>query len=155
MWLSLFLDQSGYHQHISKSKNEKDVRNWLRPAPAEFNISYNRGRHYIPDFVVETKDAFYIVEVKGEDKIETADVIAKGKRAVQFCKVATSWAEATGRKPWKYVFIPSQQIHASSSFNVLADRFSKDWWSKNRKFTNSRTFKKSNFSLRKSFLGLW
>ncbi|WP_155972398.1 DEAD/DEAH box helicase [Streptococcus ruminantium] len=107
-------------------ENEKDVRNWLRPAPAEFNISYNRGRHYIPDFVVETKDAFYIVEVKGEDKIETADVIAKGKRAVQFCKVATSWAEATGRKPWKYVFIPSQQIHASSSFNVLADRFSKD-----------------------------
>ena len=104
---------------------EKDpiVQNWLRPAPAEFNITYNGGKRYEPDFVVETTDSFYIVEVKGEDKIDSADVISKSDRAVQFCKVVTNWANATGRKPWKYIFIPSQQIQANSSFTNIVARF--------------------------------
>lgn len=104
---------------------EKDpvVQNWLRPAPAEFNITYNRGKRYQPDFVVETNDSFYIVEVKGEDKIDSADVISKSNRTVQFCKVASRWANATGRKPWKYIFIPSQQIKANSSFTNIVSRF--------------------------------
>ena len=36
-----------------------DVQNWLRPAPQEFNITYNHGHNYEPDFVVETEDYFY------------------------------------------------------------------------------------------------
>ena len=44
-----------------------DVQNWLRPAPQEFNITYNRGHNYEPDFVVETENTIYLVEVKGED----------------------------------------------------------------------------------------
>lgn len=109
---------------------EKDpvVQNWLRPAPAEFNITYNRGKRYQPDFVVETNDSFYIVEVKGEDKIDSADVISKSNRTVQFCKVASRWANATGRKPWKYIFIPSQQIKANSSFTNIVSRFLVDWF---------------------------
>lgn len=45
------------------------VKNWLRPAKKEFNISYNHGRQYEPDFVVETDTRVYLVEVKGEDKL--------------------------------------------------------------------------------------
>ncbi|HFI0687165.1 TPA: DEAD/DEAH box helicase [Streptococcus suis] len=104
-------------------ENDPVVQNWLRPASGEFNIRYNRGKRYVPDFVVETKDCFYLVEVKGEDKLENADVIAKSKRAVQFCNVATTWSKATGRKPWKYIFIPSQQIHSNSSFLALSEMF--------------------------------
>lgn len=104
-------------------ENDPIVQNWLRPAPAEFNITYNRGKRYEPDFVVETNNSFYIVEVKGEDKIDSADVVSKSNRAVQFCKVATNWANATGRKPWKYIFIPSQQIQISSNFSTLSERF--------------------------------
>lgn len=104
---------------------EKDskVTKWLRPAQNEFNINYNRGKHYVPDFVVETEDYFYIVEVKGEDKIEDADVIAKSKKAVQFCDVVTNWAKENSKKGWKYVFIPSKEILPSSSFNNLVNRF--------------------------------
>lgn len=61
-------------------ENDRSVINWLRPAQNEFNITYNRGQHYIPDFVVETEIAFFIVEVKGEDKINHPNVIAKGKK---------------------------------------------------------------------------
>lgn len=99
------------------------VKNWLLPAPAEFNITYNRGKRYEPDFVVETNECFYLIEVKGEDKLENADVVAKSKRAITFCEVATNWAVANGRKAWKYLFIPSQQIQANSSFITLAERF--------------------------------
>ena len=27
-------------------ENDGDVQNWLRPAPREFNITYNRDSHY-------------------------------------------------------------------------------------------------------------
>lgn len=104
-------------------ENDSDVKNWLRPAQKEFNITYNRGRYYVPDFVVETDDCFFIVEVKGEDKINDADVIAKSKKAIKFCEVASNWSKENSRKEWKYLFIPSKEIMPSSSFKNLVDRF--------------------------------
>lgn len=103
--------------------NDTDVQNWLRPAPREFNITYNRGRHYEPDFVVETDDVIYLVEVKGEDKLNDPDVIAKKKRGVQYCEVASRWGKANGYKEWQYLFIPSQKIMPNSSFMQLAKQF--------------------------------
>lgn len=100
-----------------------DVENWLRPSPREFNITYNHGHAYEPDFVVETKDTIYLVEVKGEDKLQDPDVIAKKKRGIQYCEVASRWGKANGYKEWKYLFIPSKQIMPNSSFVQLAKRF--------------------------------
>lgn len=100
-----------------------DVQNWLRPAPKEFNITYNRGHSYEPDFVVETENVIYLVEVKGEDKLNDPDVIAKKKRGIQYCEVASRWCKANGYKPWQYLFIPSKQIMSNSSFIQLAKQF--------------------------------
>lgn len=104
-------------------EKDTDVINWLRPGQNEFNITYNRGRHYVPDFVVETKQYFYIVEVKGEDKLKDVDVIAKGKQAIKFCEVASTWSFENNKKEWRYIFIPSKEIQITSSFNTLAKRF--------------------------------
>lgn len=104
-------------------EREKAVINWLRPNKNEFNITYNKGKKYIPDFVVETKEMNYLVEIKGEDKLENPDVIAKKKRAVQYCEVASNWANANGHKPWKHLFIPSKEILENGTFIVLAKRF--------------------------------
>ena len=104
-------------------ETDPDVLNWLRPHPQEFNITYNRNRRYEPDFVVETADIIYLVEVKGEDKLKDPDVIAKKERGVQYCAVASRWGKANGYKEWRYLFIPAGQIQSSSSFAVLADRF--------------------------------
>ncbi len=105
-------------------ERDGDVKNWLRPAPSEFNITYNRGRRYEPDFVVETEDRIYLVEVKGEDKLQDPDVIAKKKRAVQYCEVSSRWGRANGYKEWRYLFIPSKQIQANSTFGY----FTKHCW---------------------------
>ena len=61
----------------SHLERETDVINWLRPAPTEFNLTYNDGKQYEPNFVVKTDDLIYLVEVKGEDKENDTDVLAK------------------------------------------------------------------------------
>lgn len=102
---------------------DEDVLKWLRPAPNEFNITYNRGKRYEPDFVVETAECCYLVEVKGENKLNDPDVLAKKKRGIQYCEVASRWCKANGYKPWMYLFIPAKQVLANSSFMQLAGRF--------------------------------
>lgn len=104
-------------------ERDPDVLNWLRPSPQEFNITYNHGKHYEPDFVVETETTIYLVEVKGEDKLNDPGVISKKKRGIQYCEVATRWGKANGYKAWKYLFIPSKQVQSNSSFLQLVKRF--------------------------------
>ena len=104
-------------------ETDPDVQNWLRPHPQEFNITYNHGHIYEPDFVVETEHVIYLIEVKGEDKLNDPDVIAKKERGIQYCAVASRWGKANGYKEWRYLFIPAGQIRPNSSFAMLAERY--------------------------------
>lgn len=104
-------------------ETDPDVINWLRPHPKEFNITYNHGKSYEPDFVVETDGMIYLVEVKGEDKLNDPDVIAKKERGVRYCEVASRWGRANGYKEWRYLFIPAAKIRPNSSFAQLAERY--------------------------------
>ena len=104
-------------------ESDPDVLKWLRPHPQEFNITYNHGHIYEPDFVVETEKTIYLVEVKGEDKLKDSDVIAKKERGIQYCTVVSAWGKANGYKEWRYLFIPSKQVMPSSTFLQLAERF--------------------------------
>lgn len=100
-----------------------EVTKWLRPAHNQFNLFYGVSQRYIPDFVVETEDFIYLVEIKGEDKINDENNILKKQRAVKYCKVASLYCSARELKEWKYLYIPSQQIKFNSSFSMLAQRF--------------------------------
>ena len=99
------------------------VKNWLRPAKMEFEITYNNNNKYEPDFVVETHDKIYLVEVKGEDKLNASDVVAKKNSAIKYCAVVSRWAEVNDYKPWEYLFIPSKKIYENSSFKQLSTDF--------------------------------
>lgn len=103
--------------------NSDEVIQWLRPAAKQFNITYNRGHEYRPDFVVETAEKYYLVEVKDRRRVNDPDVIAKKERAIKYCKVATEYNEAHGHKGFEYVFIPDNEVSSSSSFNTLLARF--------------------------------
>ena len=104
-------------------ERDNEVINWLRPALNEFKITYNNGKKYVPDFVVETQNSFYIIEIKREDEIEEADVIAKTKKAIQYCDIASGWSRENGKREWRYVFIPSKEILDNFSFSNLVKRF--------------------------------
>ncbi|MBQ8749078.1 MAG: DEAD/DEAH box helicase family protein [Clostridia bacterium] len=106
-------------------ENSPEVVRWLRPAPKQFNITYNRGKRYEPDFVVETKDMYYLVEVKDKRRLEDIDVVAKKDRALQYCRIASEYNKANGHKEFRYLFIPHDEVSSNSSFNNLMLRFIK------------------------------
>ena len=107
-------------------ERDADVKNWLRPSAKEFNLTYNNGKQYWPDFVVETEDLIFLAEVKREDKLNDPDVIAKKQTGIRYCRIVSDWAKANGYKEWRYLFIPSQQVHFNSSFKFLAASFTEE-----------------------------
>ena len=121
-----------HHQYKFDSLPEKkfamvcetssEVEKWLRPASKQFNLFYD-GKRYEPDFVIETKEFMYLVEVKGEDRMKDADVTKKRNRAIKYCNVANVYCSEHKLKFWKHLFIPSKEITTTSSFNNLAERF--------------------------------
>jgi len=57
------------------------------------------------------------------DKLNDPDVVAKKKRGIRYCELATEWGRLNGNKAWQYLFIPSLQIKPNSSFKQLANQF--------------------------------
>ena len=104
-------------------EQDGQVLKWLRPAASDFDLKYGRGHKYEPDFVVETSNHCYLVEVKGEDKLESTDVIAKKELGIRYCATATAVCHELHYKPWDYVFIPSQQVQPTSSLEYLCGQF--------------------------------
>ena len=104
-------------------REEDLVKAWLRPAPSEFNITYNNGKKYEPDFVVETNSVVYLVEVKADNQMEDEDVLAKKDRAVSYCELVSKWAFDTNNKPWKYLLIPASKISSNSTFGYLCETY--------------------------------
>lgn len=96
---------------------------WLRPAKEEFNISYKNNRRYEPDFVIETDDMNYLVEVKRDDETDDEDVLAKKESAINYCKIASTWAAANGFKEWRHLFIPASELKENSSLRNIIDRW--------------------------------
>lgn len=103
-------------------ENDKDVQKWLRPAPRQFELYYDldgEERRYEPDFVVETEDQIFMVEVKARNEIFSRDVQEKTKAAQTYCLAATEWNAAHEGKPWTYVLIPHDEVRLNSGFLYL------------------------------------
>lgn len=100
-------------------EREDVVLKWIKPQRGMFQIDYRKGKNYEPDFVVETADSRYLVEVKGRDNLNHPDVIAKRDAAVLWCSHAH---EATGT-PWRYILVPHDEIGDAASFTGLVNRF--------------------------------
>jgi type III restriction enzyme len=117
------------------SKSEKDfatllekdssgnVIKWLRPSARQFNITWGKfGQKYEPDFVVETKDTIYMVEVKSSKDVDSTDVKEKAKAAKLYCDQASEYTTEKGGKEWRYVIIPHDQIVLAANLNDLIQR---------------------------------
>ena len=106
-------------------ENEIDfVKSWLRPSPNQFNITYDNGKKYEPDFVVESNNNVYLIEVKADTQLDDPIVVAKKERALSYCKLVSAWAKETNHKEWIYVIIPSSKISNNSTFKHLVEMYS-------------------------------
>lgn len=103
---------------------DSKVKNWLRPAPRQFDITYSNGKRYEPDFVVETESDIYLVEIKRRDEVNDPDVLAKKGRAVAYCALATAWAKANWYKQWTHLFIPDDEVKANRTLDDYIKEFS-------------------------------
>lgn len=97
------------------------VVKWFKPALLQFNLFYATGKRYQPDFVVETIDSIYLVEIKGEDRLEDRDVILKKERAISYCKLASAYSAVNNLKPWIHLFIPAASFNISTSFEMMVN----------------------------------
>lgn len=96
-----------------------EVEKWLRPAKHQFKIHWKAGREYEPDFVVETKDFIYIVEIKAYNMIDNEEVQLKAKAAETYCNYVNTIFKDIDNKKWKFILLEDIDIHRNSSFKDL------------------------------------
>jgi len=107
-------------------ENSNDVIKWLRPASKQFNIWYNNNSdRYVPDFVAETADIIYLIEIKAENELDDKVVKLKAEAAINYCKMATEINKQRNEKDWKYVLIPHDKTDSNMSLMGLVEQFAK------------------------------
>jgi len=54
-------------------ENDPKVQKWMRPSPKQFNIYYGNSdmKRYEPDFIVETEQGIFMVEIKAGKEINS------------------------------------------------------------------------------------
>jgi len=105
---------------------ERDSQRWFRPVAGQLNIFYRRGieqPEYVPDFVAATSDSNLLIETKKAMDMETDEVQAKAKAAVQWCKHATTYSQEHGGRPWKYLLIPHDAVAVNATITGLVSKF--------------------------------
>ncbi len=105
-------------------EQDNDVIKWLRPAPNQFRIYWqHNSRQYRPDFVAESNDCIYMIEIKKEGDIEDTEVKEKARAAIEYCKYASEYTAKNEGKSWKYILIPHNAVQANMSFEYLTDQY--------------------------------
>lgn len=109
-------------EHIFSIVLERDenVVKWLRPAPGQFKIWWKAGCEYRPDFLVETNDKIYIVEIKARNRIQDEEVRLKKEAAITFCNNVNYIFSSTNKKKWDYLLLMDYEIARNMSFKELA-----------------------------------
>jgi type III restriction enzyme len=104
-------------------ENDADVVKWFKPGKEAFQIYLKGDAQYEPDFVVETKAAKLICEIKATKDLETPDVQSKAKAAVKWCEHATTHEKQVGGKSWAYLLIPHDSVNEAKTIQGLAASF--------------------------------
>jgi type III restriction enzyme len=98
-------------------ENDSNVIRWIKPPLNQLGIFYSAGAQYNPDFLVETNDAKYMIEVKEAREIENKEVQLKKTEAELWCKYA-SIVDSENKK-WKYRLISDKHIYIGETLNSI------------------------------------
>lgn len=107
-------------------EQDPKVKVWFKPALNQLKIYYNQKQSYNPDFIVETEDKKYLVELKAANKIDSdKEVEAKKQAAIEWCKYATKHEMQNGGKEWIYLLIPHNDVNENMTIAGLEARYSR------------------------------
>ena len=94
-------------------EEDEAVIRWIKPPLNQLGLFWQAGQQYNPDFLVETDDKKYMVEVKAENETTDTDVVAKAREGVKWCRFAS--AADPDKKPWEYRLITDSNIHPGNT----------------------------------------
>ena len=93
------------------------VNKWLRPADRQFDIYWNNGADkYVPDFVVETAQGLFLIELKRADQLPTTEVQEKAKAAQKWVQAVNAVLAKNNEKLWTYLLIPHTEVALNKDF---------------------------------------
>ncbi|MBF2754811.1 MAG: DEAD/DEAH box helicase family protein [Gammaproteobacteria bacterium AqS3] len=100
-------------------KHTSEVNLWMRPSSRSIEITWEGGKKYEPDFIVETKTEKLIVEIKADKDLADSDVQKKRDAACHWVDLANKFAKEQGKKKWRYLLIGQNNITESASLSGL------------------------------------
>ena len=94
-------------------EEDANVIRWIKPPLNQLGLFWQAGQQYNPDFLVETQDTKYMVEVKAANEVKNEEVVAKAHEGIKWCHFAST-ADPDG-KPWEYRLITDDNIHLGNT----------------------------------------
>lgn len=95
--------------NLLDSQDSPVVAKWARLLNADLVIEWEGGR-YNPDFAFTTTAGVnYLVEIKGEDRLEDKDVVAKRAAAADWARFVSDDGSCGH---WRYLFVPQSELGA-------------------------------------------
>ena len=98
-------------------EDDAEVLKWIRLPLNQLGLFYKVGSQYNPDFLVETKDAKYMIEVKGANEQNNPEVLEKAKEGIKWCEYASQCDK--DNKKWYYRLITDDNIHEGNTFKYI------------------------------------
>lgn len=98
-------------------EEDSEVIRFIKPPLNQLGLFYKAAKQYNPDFLVETADKKYMIEVKAANQTDNEDVQEKAKAAIKWCECA-SQVDADG-KTWEYRLVPGDKIIVGNTFKYV------------------------------------
>lgn len=95
-------------------EEDDEVVRFIKPPLNQLGLFYRAAKQYNPDFLVETKDKKYMIEVKAANQTDNDDVQEKAKAAIKWCECASK--VDADCKIWEYRLIPGDKIIIGNTF---------------------------------------
>ncbi|WP_027406887.1 DEAD/DEAH box helicase [Anaerovibrio sp. RM50] len=98
-------------------EEDDDVVRFIKPPINQLGLFYKAGRQYNPDFLVETKDCKYMIEVKAANQVNNDEVQEKARAGVKWCECASE--VDADKKEWKYRLVPGDDIKVGNTLRYV------------------------------------
>ena len=107
---------------LLEDRNDSSIVKWIRPGKDVFKIHSGGDTPYEPDFVVETKKAKLLCDIREARDIVTTDAQENAKAASKWCEYATVQERQNSGKLWSYLLIPPGAVKNHLSWAVWRTR---------------------------------
>lgn len=118
------------HDFIVACESDYEVEAFIKIKERAFDfikLTYINSRgfrsKYYPDFIVKTKDSIFIVETKGDDKVENEDTRRKAGVALDFVDAINKMNdENRDFRKWYYVLLSDRTFYNNQKSNATVSK---------------------------------